>query len=333
MDPVFSAFCGPVSADNAGGEDLHASGFIAVLDALRLFGRLAPFADEVDWRSLKGTCIEGLSKSRDLRVLAHLTAAALRTDGLAALEDSAAVAAFWLNDFPDAVYPLIDDDAIERRNALSCLADRMAIVDALRRLPLARHAQFGAVSLRDIDIADGKLAPSSDDAESPSEAQIIAVFSDAPIEDLQQVVASVAATTASLRQIDAMMRDSGGSEAAPDFDPLLDTLGRIDKFVAARIAERQPAVADEAETEGQVGTTKPGAGSGLTAIGSRHDAIRALEAVAQYFRNTEPSSPVPLFVERAKRLVAKDFLEVLKDIAPDALAQARHVGGIKGEGE
>jgi type VI secretion system protein ImpA len=63
-------------------------------------------------------------------------------------------------------------------------------------------------------------------------------------------------------------------------------------------------------------------------IRTRQDAIRALDAVADYFRRNEPSSPIPLFVERAKRLVAKDFLEVLADIAPDALAQARAAGGI-----
>jgi type VI secretion system protein ImpA len=65
------------------------------------------------------------------------------------------------------------------------------------------------------------------------------------------------------------------------------------------------------------------------AIGSRQDAIAALDAVAEFFRRTEPSSPIPLFIARAKRLVSKDFLEVLADIAPDAVAQARVAGGLR----
>ena len=64
-------------------------------------------------------------------------------------------------------------------------------------------------------------------------------------------------------------------------------------------------------------------------VKSRQDAVRALDAVADFFRRTEPSSPIPLFLERAKRLVSKDFLEVLADIAPDAVAQARAAGGLK----
>jgi type VI secretion system protein ImpA len=51
--------------------------------------------------------------------------------------------------------------------------------------------------------------------------------------------------------------------------------------------------------------------------------------VAAFFRGNEPSSPIPMIVERAKRLVSKDFLEVLADIAPDAVATARSAGGLK----
>ena len=67
--------------------------------------------------------------------------------------------------------------------------------------------------------------------------------------------------------------------------------------------------------------------AGHGTIRSRQDAVRALEAVAEYFRRNEPSSPVPLIVERAKRMVSMDFLAVLADLAPDALEQARRATG------
>jgi type VI secretion system protein ImpA len=38
---------------------------------------------------------------------------------------------------------------------------------------------------------------------------------------------------------------------------------------------------------------------------------------------------VPLFIERAKRLIAKNFLDVLQDIVPDALNAAKAAGGIR----
>jgi len=90
----------------------------------------------------------------------------------------------------------------------------------------------------------------------------------------------------------------------------------------------------------QVGTTDPDSGieswTGNYAfqtvggvVKSRQEAIRALDAVAEFFKRTEPSSPIPLFLARAKRLVSKDFLEVLADIAPEAVAQARAAGGLR----
>jgi hypothetical protein len=36
-----------------------------------------------------------------------------------------------------------------------------------------------------------------------------------------------------------------------------------------------------------------------------------------------------MFVERAKRLIARDFLEVLAELAPDSLAEVKRVGGIR----
>jgi len=95
--------------------------------------------------------------------------------------------------------------------------------------------------------------------------------------------------------------------------------------IAAHIQSRAPVETPE-NSGGAPGADQP---VGRGGIRSRDDAIRALDAVASFFRTSEPSSPVPMFIERAKRLVAKDFLSVLKDIAPDALAQAKAVGGVR----
>ena len=67
------------------------------------------------------------------------------------------------------------------------------------------------------------------------------------------------------------------------------------------------------------------------AVHSRDEALRALEAVADFFRRHEPSSPVPLFIERASRLVSKSFIEALADIVPDAVSQARSAAGLQRE--
>jgi type VI secretion system protein ImpA len=60
--------------------------------------------------------------------------------------------------------------------------------------------------------------------------------------------------------------------------------------------------------------------------------VQAIDRICQYYSRKEPSSPVPLLLRRAQRLVDKDFMAIIEDIAVDALPQVRSVTGQKVEG-
>jgi type VI secretion system protein ImpA len=315
----------PVSADQPCGQNLEDTPLLASFDAFRLFGQATPLDPVPEWGEIRDSATEALQKSKDLRLLAHLAAALLRTDGLPAFAETLTTAAEWLGRYWDQVYPLVDEDAILRRSALNCFADQMAIVDGLRRTPLVDNRQHGRFSLRDFDVAAGQLPPAPGEARA-DDARINAAFATMPLDDLTRMQQSAAAGLAALQRIDTLMRDGGGPGAAPSFDGLSSQLGRIDRILRVQLAAR-PNGHGEAVAEPAAAAAAPLAAPG--AIRSREDAIRALDAVAEFFRHSEPSSPIPLFLERAKRLVSKDFLEVLADIAPDALAQARAAGGLR----
>ena len=52
-------------------------------------------------------------------------------------------------------------------------------------------------------------------------------------------------------------------------------------------------------------------------VQSRNDAIRAINSIISYYRANEPASPVPLLLERAKKLVNNDFLGIIRNFRPD----------------
>ena len=79
------------------------------------------------------------------------------------------------------------------------------------------------------------------------------------------------------------------------------------------------------------GAPAPARPRGVGDIESREDVLRAIDAICAYYARHEPSSPVPLLLDRAKRLISKSFLEVLEDIAPESLVQVRQLGVIKGD--
>ncbi len=336
----------PVSAELPCGANLEDADDLRALEAYQIFGQdtlepeVRPKGEPVpkearkgkaerppNWPELGDLAYLTLSKSKDLRVLTHLAAAVLRVDGPKAFIDTVTTASKWLSEYWKNVFPLVDEDAIFRRNALNQFADRMAIVDGFRRAPLVVSRQHGKLSLKDMEPA---ATPSADGADiAPIDAQISAAFGEMPFDELQALHASSSEGLAALGSMEEIARRESGLDGTPTFDPLVAEFRKLEAILRERVA-RHPA--NPAAADGAAAGAGAGAEGGAVAVGairSRQDAIRALEAVAEFFRKNEPSSPLPLIVDRAKRLVAKDFLEVLADVAPDALAQARAATGIK----
>ncbi len=332
----------PITAEEPCGKSLEDAEDFALLDSFQIFGQTTLDAEErkkgdpvpketrksksdrpPNWEEIGELSVGMLAKSKDLRVLAHLGAALLRTNGLPAFVETLSIASKWLNDYWTGVYPLVDEDAVFRRNALNYFADRAAVIEGLRRVPLVSSRQHGPVSLKILEGAAGAPAPES--GAPPESARIDAAFNEMSIADLRALQASAGEGVAALRAIDELARSTAGIEATPEFEAVVGELQKLDAALQLRLSLHPEGAA---QAEAGAGTD----GSGAMAVGairSRQDAIRALEAVAEFFRRNEPSSPLPLIVDRAKRLVAKDFLEVLADVAPEALASARAAGGIR----
>lgn len=63
------------------------------------------------------------------------------------------------------------------------------------------------------------------------------------------------------------------------------------------------------------------------AIRTRTDVIVQLDRLCEFLQRTEPTNPAPLLLQRAKRLMQMNFLELIDDLAPDGASQVRIVVG------
>jgi type VI secretion system protein ImpA len=334
MEIEDAALVEPIAAEHPCGESLEDTQLLASFDAYGLFGRTAPLAPDIEWREIRNVAREALDKSKDFRLLTHLACAVLRTEGLAAFVQTLAIASRWLELWGEEVFPCIDEDAILRRNALNGFADRMAVVDGVRRISILKHPQLGSVSIRDIEIATHQIVLPEGETANFNEAQLEGVFAGTSVADLRLLQSQLEAAVASLKSIGEAMSSRSGVQAVPDFatlaDPLARTLKRLNDVLAARPDEAQAAVG------GSESAADPAVAGGVAALGvvrNRQDATRALDAVADFFRTHEPSSPIPLLLERAKRLVSKNFLEVLAELAPEALEPAKAASGVRDPSE
>ena len=119
----------------------------------------------------------------------------------------------------------------------------------------------------------------------------------------------------------------------PELDPLIKLLMQMGKHVAAYAAgEGAGASEDAAEAaEEDAGGERPaGAGGGAVgAIRSPADVSNALDRIIDYYKRYEPSSPLPVLLMRAKRLVNADFMTIINDIAPRGLGDVNVVAGLE----
>lgn len=329
----------PVSPDSPCGPDLEYSGVIE-LERLaqgkpeRQIGDALLPPEEPDWAAVGRMAADLASQTKDLRVLAKLTQALIRTEGYGGLRDGLALIRGTVERYWDCLYPPIDPDDGDptlRVNTLLGLCDSDLTLKPLRDAPLVRSRSLGRFSLRDLAIAAGNLPPPTD-REPPTTAAIDAAFREVDIEALQGIAAAVRSASEDLRATEAFFLEQVGARAAIGLDPLASVLREADKALTQQIARRggEPgAEGDLAATAGGDEEVAGGAASGL--VRSREDVVRLLDRICEYYRSREPSSPVPLLLERAKRLAYMDFLSIVQDLAPGGLPEVNTIRGPVGE--
>lgn len=307
------------------------------------FGKTIIPAEEPDWETVQGLALELFQSTRDLRIAILLTRALTRTEGWTGFRDGLLLVRGLLERYWETVHPQLDpqddNDPTFRVNTIAALNDATATLDGLRLATLVESRAIGRFSLRDIQIASGELPAPKDAKTQPQEPQIIdAAFQDAALEQLQTVASAIDQSLETLEAIDAYLLDRVGSEAAPDLAALADLIKATQKTIAPYLSQRLESATPEGEGENSAletedameepsTTTKTSAPAALRAINNRGDVIRAIDLICAYYAQHEPSSPIPILLKRAKRLVAKDFMGILRDLAPDGITQLEVIRG------
>ncbi len=299
-------------------------------------------AEEPEWKDVAAQALALLERTRDLRIAGHLAVAQLHLRGLPGYAEGLALVRQLLQTRWAEVHPQLDPeddhDPTLRANALLRLADPAWVMRTLRDLPLAASPRAGKVAWREIALATGLLEP-EEGREKPSEASIRGAFQETDPTRLETVRAAVATAVQDAAAIPAAFDAHAGPGSGPDFTGLQKLLREIQRGIE-RFAPAQGEPADGpldaaplADAEAPA-TSRPAAGvsvAALTSVATRADALRLLDLVCQYYERHEPSSPLPLLIERARRLADKNFLDILRDLAPDGLSQAQTIAGARDE--
>jgi len=290
-------------------------------------------AEPPDWGEVAGGAEKLFGRTKDLRVATHLAHASLNLNGLAGLASGLDLLNKMFEQYWDDVHPQLDaeddDDPTLRINSLLPLNGREEFLGSLDRAVLVSSKTLGKFSMRDIRIANGEITLSEgDETPVPDPTHIDAAFLDCEQEELTANADAVNECIELLNNLGEFARDKVGVEFAPELDALSSELNTIHGTLREQLSRRGVEL-EPVEGEDQGSTTAPASVPGE--IRSRDDAIRVLDRVSEYFRQHEPSSPVPILLQRAKRLISKDFMEILRDLTPQGVSEAEKIGGLDRE--
>ncbi|MBW3598202.1 MAG: type VI secretion system protein TssA [Planctomycetes bacterium] len=296
-------------------------------------------AQEPDWRAVRKQAAELLTRSKDLRIAVYYARASLMTEGFSGFRDGLALLRAFVEQYWEPVHPRLDpeddNDPTMRVNTIVTLCDADTTLRAVREAPLVSSRVVGRFSLRDVQIASGE-APAPEGVEPPTTATIEAAFTDCELDELSATGAALTEALEHVKAIETTITEQVGVTNAPNLDDLVNMLQPCLQIVSEHLLRRgvgvEETAAEEAEGGGENGAA-PAAQRLTGEIHSREDVIRALDKVCEYYERHEPSSPLPLLIRRAKRLATKSFLEIIRDLAPDALGQAVAIGGADENGE
>ncbi|RLJ19756.1 type VI secretion system protein TssA [bacterium endosymbiont of Escarpia laminata] len=328
-----------ISADSPCGEDLEYDPEFIELERLaagraeQQIGDTLVEAEEPDWKAVQKASVELLSRTKDIRVLTYLIRAALHTEGYSGVAKGINLLHGLVEQNWEQIHPQLDaeddNDPTMRINAISTLADSAAMLTPLGKAPLVTSKMLGQFSLRDYAIANGELEPLNE-TDAVSMAQINAAFMDADLEELQATFDAVTESIDHLTELEDFITELVGTANAISLSDLVHSFKEAKQVLNEQLQARGVGSAEETESSNEEGAATPASGAAPAlsgSINSRADVIRALDKIIDYYNQNEPSSPIPILMKRAKKLVSLDFLEIIKNMAPDAMDQVDLIRG------
>ena len=337
-----------IDPDNVCGEDLeYDQEFIAFEQAVQgkeeqSMGDSVIEAEPPNWREVIKLADNLLSRTRDLRVYVNYLRALTETQGMTGLADGMLLLKSATEKFWDNIHPQLDadddNDPTERINILMTLCDFETFLKPLQNMPLIESRALGRFSLRDIEIASGNVTPPEDsDAELPTLAVIDGAFQDCDVDELKILIQSASDALSNLNEMESFITEQVGVNNAASFTEFRDLLKEINKVYSGQAEQLNISDSNEVSEElgensegGENTSAKASVKTAPPGINNDQDVIKALNLIAEYYKKKEPSSPIPLLLERVRRLVGKNFMEVMQDMAPNGVEQVEFLCGTSG---
>lgn len=365
----------PISEDNPVGEDLRAdrsptSVYYQIKDA-RERARSAErnmFHEEETGESANDAWREILEiaptilkeQSKDLEVAAWYIEALLRIHGFAGLRDGFKMSTALVENFWDDIYPVPEEDDEEDireiRSApfagLNGEGRDGTLIAPLKRIEITEQSDVGPYAywqyqqaleiqrIHDEDARDERIASAGVSLDLFDK-----VINDTSVAFCQTLIADLEGAIEAYNELTQLFDSKAESYSPPSSNiksTLTEILGTVNHLTKDKLALAAPAEEEviDAETGEAVSTGATAAAGNADSIAnavvaSREDAFRQLLKIADFFKKTEPHSPVSYAIEKTVRWGRMSLHELMNELLLDSQAKENYemLTGVKLEPE
>jgi type VI secretion system protein ImpA len=324
--------CG-VDSKSAGDDLEYSAEFIELERLVRgqdavEYGEHVYAPDPVDWGQVEKLCRGLYENTLDLRVMVILARCLLERYGFSGFIAGLRLISLLLRERWECVHPqLVAEDQFDpliRINTLAELAVPATIMVALKRQVLATTEDGQVLCLADLDI----IYSAEGTAQSERRKLLSKLISPNCSVELVRSLGQINAIYRELNEITLCLEEKTGVHGISPLQTMTSSLRKWARVVEEHIRIVTPQLPVSAPQEWRVAAqpkpvTSEHLGNGCE---SREDVVRALDAICAYYQQQEPSSPVPFLLTRVRRLTSMSFINIIAELAPDALSDLRRLG-------
>ncbi|MCA8990824.1 MAG: type VI secretion system protein TssA [Planctomycetaceae bacterium] len=337
----FDALLAPVSPEFPCGIDQEAdetsNEFWLIRDARREAksledSRSSP-ADPL-WRKLEDLCLEAIAtSSKDIRYVAFLTEARLRTSGLSGMADAIELFGRLLNAFGDQLLPHSADGGFQDIVNPMAQLDGKVLEQPLRMqlVTAGTKHQFELWEYLNAQTLESKSQDEKEAANSRGEASLEDVKHSAEETPTQFFHDSLGSITSCRERIieanESVFQASG--ERLISFSRIREVLDGLESAIIALAGHRLKSTSSAAQANSSDDSnTQTGVSNVAAAVaaqgdlGSRNEAFSQLNRIAEFFEATEPQSILPSQIRRIVRWGNLKPVELFREVLEDEAARS-----------
>ncbi|PWC37551.1 type VI secretion system protein TssA [Azospirillum sp. TSO35-2] len=290
-----------------------------------------------EWRTILDVCPTILrTQAKDLEVTAWFIEALLRAQGFAGLRDGFTLARGLVERYWDTLYPAPDEDGIATRvGPLAGLNGESAdgtLIQPIRKVPLTLGDMTYALwhyeqAIELSKITDEARKQARIDNGAVTWEQFEQSVRETPAADFKTLVEDIQGASDAFEALGKALYDKAGHDAPPAgnirtvLNAALDAVNYAARDRLATLAGDEPAADQPAAAEPAAGGGAPAAATAKSqvsgAVTSREDAFKVLLQVADFFRKTEPHSPISYTLEEVVRRGRMPLQELLQELITD----------------